>query len=100
MTAMSVERIHTERGSHIEPPLEQDWDNLTKLRWRLAVVLHDAGLPDDAMRVEPADYRINGVPQEAYGVIGAGGISGAIGYHSTWTFLNGVSYGLRERGQR
>lgn len=95
MAGMSVERIHTERGSNIEPPLDQDWDNLTKLRWNLAVSLHDAGHPADAMRIEPSDYRVDGVPQEAYNIVGPAGTTGAVGYSAMWVLINGVGYGLR-----
>jgi hypothetical protein len=90
----TVHRIHTERGSHIEPPLNEAWSNLEKLRWNLAVALHDAGQPINLMDVRESDYRVNGVPQEAYDVTSSFGTSGAIGFHSTWTFINGLGFGL------
>lgn len=95
----TVHRVHTERGSHIEPPLNEDWSNLDKLRWSLAVSLHDAGQPLDLMDVRESDYRINGVPQEAYDVTGPDGSSGATGFHATWTLISGIGYGLRTARQ-
>ena len=41
---MKVRRIHTETGSHIEPPLDPNWSDLTKLQWVADVVEHDFGL--------------------------------------------------------
>lgn len=89
-----MQRIHTERGSHIEPPLDQDWTALEKLRWHLSVALHDAEQPDDLMDVREADYRINGVRQEAYDVTGPSGSCGALGFHETWVLIHGIGYGL------
>jgi hypothetical protein len=42
--AGEVRRLHSERSSWIEPPLDPDWDDLVKLRWRLAVLRLDTGL--------------------------------------------------------
>lgn len=95
MTAPTVQRVHTERGSHIEPPLHQDWDHLTKLRWHLAVVLHDADLPPDAIQIVPGDYRINGRPQESYNLMCPGWTASTGDFHDAWSRINGIADGLR-----
>lgn len=93
--SVTVHRVDTERGSYIEPPLKQSWDDLTKLRWHLAVVLHDHGLPEDSIRVEEGDYRINGKRQpDAYNLSGPFGAFGCVGYHHMWGVINGLNLGL------
>jgi hypothetical protein len=47
---MSVTRVRTDTGSHIEPELDETWDEVTKLRWNAAVVAHDTGL---AVEIHP-----------------------------------------------
>lgn len=91
-----MRRVQDERGSHVEPPLDHDWDDLTKLRWHLAVVLHDNDLPPNELHVRPAKYWINGEPQDGYYDLGASGWSvGALSFHAMWDVLNGVEYGIR-----
>jgi hypothetical protein len=41
---MHVVRVQDDTGTHIEPALDQTWDEVTKLRWHAAVVAHDTGL--------------------------------------------------------
>lgn len=40
-----VRRVENPRGSHIEPPLDQSWSPLDKLRWNARVVEIDSDLP-------------------------------------------------------
>lgn len=90
-----VHRVHTERGSHIESAIDDDWSDLDKLRWQLAVVLHDAGLRRDAATLHPGHYTIDGVPQEAY-ELRYGSSSGiSAGFARTWALITGISDGLR-----
>lgn len=41
---ITIRRIVTARGSHIEPPLDDAWTDLQKLQWHAAVILVDTGL--------------------------------------------------------
>lgn len=93
---MNVRRVENASGSHIEPPLDDSWDDLRKLCWHLAVTLHDAGLPQSGMVVrlltggtEPLDdfpmYQL-GIP--GYSV-------GPLSYTAMWDVINGVEFGVR-----
>jgi hypothetical protein len=94
--AMRVRRLADERGSYIDPPLDQEWDALTKLRWHLAVTLQDSGLAADALQIDPADYRVGGVAQDGYYCLHGLWFSvGALSYSSAWDVINGIEYGAR-----
>ncbi|MFC8278454.1 hypothetical protein ACFUJR_39305, partial [Streptomyces sp. NPDC057271] len=82
---MNVTRVHTQRGSHIEPPLDPNWDNLTKLRWHAAVVAHETGL---TVEVEPqpeaSDYSVT--------IVGSSSAA-AYTYREAWVYLSGIGVG-------
>jgi hypothetical protein len=81
-----VTRVQDATGSHIEPPLDQAWDDLTKLTWHAAVVTRETGLA----------IRIDQFERGSYGlVIGCTGLSER-DFHSAWDYLNGVSTGATE----
>jgi hypothetical protein len=93
---MRVVRVETETGSHIEPPLDQDWDDLTKLRWHAAVVTYDTGIP---IEVYDGRYSVKrfGKWRPVPGVYGfsvPGCSGGAMSYQSMWSWLNGFSSGV------
>jgi hypothetical protein len=95
---MKVARIETENGSHIEPPLDQTWDNLTKLRWHAAVVMEDTGYLVD-IEIEESDYstRTLGVwvrNRGYYDIRIAGTVSGPHSFDGAWDYLTGVSAGI------
>lgn len=95
---MNVTRVNTDHGSHIEPPLDEAWDDYTKLRWHAAVVAHDTGLTievregglsrlvDDEWQPVPGQYGVN---------VGRNS-GGAYSYDTAWTFLVGVHIGAQE----
>jgi hypothetical protein len=89
----AVHRVHTDRGSHIEPPLNDDWTGLEKLRWLTAVVLGDAKLPRDTITIDVGRSTIDGIPQEAYEVHWLRS-STVIDYHYCWTWLTGIGDGI------
>jgi hypothetical protein len=95
VTAPTVQRVRTDHGSHIEPPLDQTWDKLTKLRWHLAVTLHDGGLPPDAVQIVEGDFRINGRRVESYDLMAPGWTASAGDFHDAWSRINGIADGLR-----
>lgn len=95
---MNVTRIATPTGSHIEPPLDQSWDNLTKLHWQAAVVMEDTGHAVD-IEVDEADYstRILGIwvrNRGYYDIVSGTGESGPHDFRSAWTYLNGLRAGI------
>lgn len=94
MTA-TVRRIHTDHGSHIHPALDQTWDDLTKLRWHLAVVLHDADLPPDAATVNPGTLTVDGQPFPTYTLNHPGSVAVVGDFHRAWAVINGIAYGLQ-----
>lgn len=83
---MNVSRVRTPTGSHIEPPLDLNWDNDTKLRWHAAVVQADTGLP----------ISIHPQPGGQYALMVANCSNGPHTYRDAWTYLNGVSTGARQ----
>jgi len=91
---MHVSRVRDERGSHIEPSLNDLWTNLEKLRWSLAVVLHDFGFPADLMTVEPAHMTVDGVPVESYVLTMPGRVVTAGGYYEAWRTINALEIGV------
>lgn len=86
---MQVQRIRYERGSHIEPPLDEAWSDFDKLRWQAAVVKEDTGV---TVRVRQAGFR----------TFEADLIGGAFGhpvgrtrrmsFQDAWYWMNTVSY--------
>lgn len=83
---MKVQRITTERGSHIEPPLDPAWPATTKLHWHAAIVTLDTGLNIQITEYQPGEYNFT---------IGGTGTS-PYTYNDAWTYLNGIGTGARE----
>lgn len=99
-----VIRVHDARGSRIEPPCEDGWDQATKLAWHAAVVALDTGLPitvttgglrrKNARRWWRPRPRWHDVP-DMYGVrIGTASIS-PVTFAGAWDLLNGICLGVR-----
>lgn len=90
---MDVTRVQDDNGTHIEPPLDQAWDEVTKLRWHAAVVAHDIGLTVDLHPHLSSNGRYHyGI---TLGEINKGGqtsISGGT-YHQAWHALTLISIG-------
>lgn len=89
---MNVTRVRDTTGDHIEPPLDESWDDLTKLRWHAAVVAHETGL---SITVEDGARRTqDGTPIRGWYGLSVGPIgSAAFTFDGAWTYLNGVSAG-------
>lgn len=101
---IEVIRVRDQRGSRIEPPMDDEWDQATKLAWQAAVVALDTGL-DIAVtagglrrrnrrrwwRPRP---RWQDVP-DVYSIhIGTSFIT-PLSFYAAWTLLNGISAGAR-----
>jgi len=91
---VTVQRVTTEWGSRIEPPLDQSWSDLEKLRWHAAVVGVDAGVV--APRVDVCDYssRRFGIwfPNRGYYTVQG---CGPLRYAEAWDYLNGMLAGAK-----
>lgn len=99
-----VRRVITTHGSHVEPPCDDSWDDLTKLRWCAAVSAMDAGLDPAQLHVghSPANSRRAGfrgkvrvpLPDRFYVRVGSS-TGGAYTFEHAWAFLDGISTGAR-----
>lgn len=87
MTAV-VARVGDAHGSHIEPPLDEDWDDLTKLQWQAAVVSADTGLDIEVIEF-PTNFCIH-IRSTTGGTLAS--ISSQ-GLRDTWTYLSGIASG-------
>lgn len=86
---MNIVRIHTDHGSHIEPPLEQSWTRLAKLRWHAAVASHDSGLEivvNPTKKLMPQTFMVT--------IVGHTGHSDRP-YADAWTLINGIASGAQ-----
>lgn len=89
--AMDVARVEHEGGSHIEPPLSESWDDLTKLEWHAGVVRADTGLP---ITVKAGAVTINDVPQDGwYSITIASSSHSAYTYDQAWIYMSGIITG-------
>lgn len=96
-----AQRIHTDHGSHIEPPLDERWSDLDKLRWQAAVAEADTGLtinvaPSKA-RFKPrgSDRWIDVTGEYQVTVLRPGVSSSGISlrFHQAWLYISGVVAG-------
>lgn len=98
MDEMVVTRVLTEHGGHIEPPLDESWSDLDKLRWWAAAVAVDTGLRVSVSESEQRTRRHGRwVPERGlYSVsVGSSFRSGAT-FNNCWTFLSGVCTGAQQ----
>jgi hypothetical protein len=96
---MIVERIETEHGSHIEPPLDQSWSDLEKLEWQAACVTAETGI--EHIQVTRSDYRTSGILQRGYYCVqvGYGHSIAPLNFYQAWSYLNGVARGTQVRDE-
>lgn len=88
----AVVRVHTERGSHIEPDIQPTWSDAEKLAWLAASVAHDAGL---RIRIYDEAYTLNDRPVPGYYSISVGGHGiSAYTFREAWVFLHGFDTGV------
>ena len=97
-----VHMVRTATGGHPEPPCDESWSDLDKLRWLAALVSSKTGL---RVSVHPAEQRtkIRGrgrVEPGLYGVnVGFAATSGQ-SFHSAWTLLTGIDIGAEQAARR
>lgn len=96
---MAVQRVADESGSHIEPPLDQSWDELTKLRWHAGVVEADCGVRAYIMPgalTTPGLFGSFRVHWNQYAIRIGNRSHSSFPFSEAWTFLNGVESGATE----
>jgi hypothetical protein len=86
--AGEVRRLHSERSSWIEPPLDPDWDDLVKLRWRLAVLRLDTGLALPGVEILPCTQ------PGLFSLVSVTGI-GPFTRAGLWDYLSALDHGIR-----
>lgn len=90
---MIVTRVHTDHGSHIEPPLNPEWSLLRKLEWAAAVGTADSGLE---ITVSHSRYWVDRVLQRDVFNLGIdGAVSGPHTYQQAWAWIHGVTAGAQ-----
>jgi hypothetical protein len=95
----TVTRVHTDTGSHLEPPLEQGWDEAARLAWRAAVSSHDTGVSvqvdADTLEEQRGARRKWHIVPGMYNLTIGPASYGPMPYGSAWTFLNGAEADYR-----
>jgi ABC-type Fe3+ transport system substrate-binding protein len=90
-----MRRVSSDSGSYVDPPLNQRWDDLTKLRWHASVVRVDNGSEID-IDVSVAAYSVGRIRQRGYYTINTrGSAHGPCTYHAAWSYISGIDCGLR-----
>lgn len=84
---MKVERVMTEGGDHIEPPLDPNWTELRKLEWLAAVVAVDTGFVVTVRQAPSHRWR--------YCLSGPGWGLSDMAFAQCWDYLSGISIGAR-----
>lgn len=88
-----LRRVIDPNGSHIEPPLDQSWSDLDKLRWQAAVVRVDNDGTVATVYEQPTPGQ--------YGISAGRASIASFDFYGAWTYLNGFSHGLQTaRGTR
>lgn len=82
----------------IQPPLDAEWDMLTRLRWLAGVVLQDTGLSVQVVTGSYSEPDWRGrphYPADVFGLQLPGGASiAALSYDATWWYLTGIGWGV------
>jgi hypothetical protein len=77
-----------------EPPLDETWSDLDKLRWHAGVLQARTGLH---LKITTGGYQINGQTiRNRYGwsMLAAGG-GGSYDFNEMWTYINGIERGCK-----
>lgn len=90
---MIVTRVHTEHGSHIEPPLDPDWPLLRKLEWSAAVGTADSGLD---IAVSHSRYWADRIRmRDVFNLDIDGTVSGPHTYQQACDWISGATMGAQ-----
>jgi len=81
-----VDQVKDEHGSHIEPPLDQQWPDADKLAWKAGVELVDSGLRAILTLWSDGTWSINA---------GSTAIPNGMTYHDAWQALTLMGIGAR-----
>lgn len=94
MVLMSVTRVHTRNGSHIEPPLDASWSELLKLRWKAGVLAADTGVVVEIQAGGMRDAKGNDVAGYFRLFSRTGNQRGPMRFGAMWDYLNGMEFGI------
>jgi hypothetical protein len=98
-----VQRVHTDEGSHIEPPLGNGRSERDKIAWHAAVVAADTGLTVEAFEHSGDEYSFRLGRHQPYNSlamrIGTVNSGGPYPYDVAWIYLNAVSVGVEASRQ-
>lgn len=87
--SIEVTRVREGNQSWIEPPYDNRWDELTRLRWHAAVAEHDCGV---SVRVVVSR---NG-PRPDYNVLAGRASVAPLSFTEALSFINGVCIGAQQ----
>lgn len=87
----AVQRVDDATGSHIEPPLDENWSDLQKLQWHAAVTALDTGC-----EVTVKEVRRNLFSVSWRTATMSTSTSGSP-FYVTWTYLSGMAAGATAR---
>lgn len=82
--------IHSDRGSKPEPPLDQSWPDLIKLKWHAALTRSETGI-NVTVHLQPQEH-----PGDYYQITlsGPGWFTATVHtYRNAWIYLNGIGDG-------
>lgn len=83
----TVRRVSHEGGSHIEPPLEDDWSDLDKLVWCAGVVKFDGGIEILVTKWSDERFSLSGkTPVRSWSM-------GAESFNAAWSRLVAMGMG-------
>lgn len=90
---MIVTRVHTESGSHIEPPLNSEWSLLCKLKWKAAVGTADSGIE---IAVSHSSYWADRIRmRDVFNLDIDGTVSGPHTYQQACDWISGATVGAQ-----
>lgn len=96
---MMVRRVSHDSGSHVEPPLDQAWSDLEKLRWHAGVVEADSGVRAFIIPRAMTEKAVLGLVGpfrtrwDLYSIRIGNSSHSAFNFNEAWDFLNGVDAG-------
>jgi hypothetical protein len=89
---MTVRRVKTDHGSHIEPPFDSSWSHLEQLRWKAGGLLTDHGIAVYVVPVGRRRFSLGGqTPQGCWSISGQS-------LNACWTYINGMASAARLLG--
>lgn len=92
---MAVQR---DADGHVQPPLDQKWDALSKLRWKVGVLLIDTGIRIEITTNCYSERDLLGrqrFRKDLFGITIGSSSHVAFTLDEGWNFINGIEAGFR-----